>query len=82
VLDTIEPLLNHDGRTVVTSDHGNNLGERMPLLPMRLYGHPTGIHHPALREVPWAVIDGESVGDGDRQMTVDEEQLRSLGYAD
>lgn len=83
VLDAIEPLLDHDGRAVVTSDHGNNLGERMPLLPMRLNGPPTGIHHPTLREVTWAVVDGESVDDGDRQMTADvEEQLRSLGYAD
>lgn len=83
VLDAIEPLLGHDGRTVVTSDHGNNLDERMPLLPTQLYWHPTGIHHPALREVLWAVIDGELVDDGDRQVTADvEEQLNSLGYAD
>ncbi|MFC4245640.1 hypothetical protein ACFOZ7_01240 [Natribaculum luteum] len=83
VMDAIEPLLDQPGRTVITSDHGNMLGEQMPLLPMGLYGHPPGIHHPILREVPWAVVDGESTVDSDRRVTADvKEQLRSLGYAD
>jgi len=40
-----------DRRTVVTSDHGNMLGERLPMFFMRLYGHPPGIHHTAIRRV-------------------------------
>ncbi|MEF8802289.1 MAG: hypothetical protein V5A56_14870 [Halolamina sp.] len=83
VLEAIQPLVSSSGQTVVTSDHGNMLGERMPYLPMKLYGHPPGIHHPVLREVPWATVEGEGRDDADRQVEADvEEQLRSLGYAD
>lgn len=83
VMEAIEPLLASPGRTVVTSDHGNMLGERMPFVGLPLHGHPTGIHHPVLREVPWAVIDGEDRDEADRRIEADmEEQLRSLGYAD
>lgn len=83
VLNAIDPLLDQPGRTVITSDHGNMIGERMPYIPIRLYGHPPGIHHPVLREVPWAISDGETVAGGGRQVDADvEEQLRSLGYAD
>jgi len=32
-----------DGRTVVTSDHGNMFGERAWPVPMRVYGHPAGV---------------------------------------
>lgn len=82
VMDTMEPLFDQPGRTVITSDHGNMLGERMPYIPLPLYGHPPGIHHPALREVPWAVIDGQTASEG-RQVSADvESQLRSLGYTD
>ncbi|MFB6193363.1 MAG: hypothetical protein ABEK00_03860, partial [Candidatus Nanohaloarchaea archaeon] len=38
------------GRTIVTSDHGNLLGEN------GLYGHPRGLNARVLREVPWDVI--------------------------
>ena len=83
VLNAIQPLLNKPGRTVITSDHGNMLGERMPIVPLPLYGHPPGIHHPALREVPCAVVSGKGRNHGERQVEADvEEQLRSLGYAD
>lgn len=83
VLEAVEPLLSGPGKTVITSDHGNMLGERMSSFPMKLYGHPPGIHHPVLREVPWATIEGDREEAGDRQVEADvEEQLRSLGYAD
>lgn len=81
VMEAIEPLVETPGRTVITSDHGNMIGERLPYLPIQLYGHPTGIHHPALREVPWAVVDGDAIAESERQIETDiEEQLRSLGY--
>lgn len=38
------------GTMVVTSDHGDLLGEN------RLYGHPTWSNHPILREVPWLTL--------------------------
>lgn len=49
-----------DGRTVVTSDHGNLLGERTWPVPIRMYGHRPGVRHRGLVEVPWAVLEGES----------------------
>lgn len=78
-----------DGRVVVTADHGNAFGERPWFYPFRLYGHPRGILHPSIVDVPWAVIDcgprrriteGEartvSAGDDDDV----EARLASLGY--
>lgn len=68
------------GKSVVTADHGNLLGERVSPLRVRLYGHPPYIHHPALREVPWAVT-GESDNIEERQVDADvDDQLHSLGY--
>lgn len=46
-----------DGRTVITSDHGNLMGERTWPIPFRQYGHPGGLRVPALREVPWHVVE-------------------------
>lgn len=40
------------GKTVVTSDHGEMMGERILLLPIRGYGHPRGLRNPELIEVP------------------------------
>lgn len=78
-----------NGKTVVTSDHGNMLGERAWPVPVRLYGHPEGVRHPALTEIPWAIFDGEErreITDGDVTAvdTVDSEvvksRLQDLGY--
>lgn len=69
-----------DGKTIVTSDHGNLLGEPVSLLRLRLYGHPPYIHHPDLRKVPWAITGGLG-GKEKRQVDADvEDQLRNLGY--
>lgn len=82
VMESVEALLDAtDGTRVVTSDHGNLLGERVSPLQVPLYGHPPYIYHPAIREVPWATLDGETMPE-DRQVEADvEEQLKSLGYA-
>lgn len=76
-----------DGRTVVTSDHGNMLGERLSPIPIRGYGHSVGLRAPELVNVPWAVIDGDgrSVRTGSTTSSpVDpdsvDERLRHLGY--
>lgn len=42
-----------DGKSVITADHGNLLGERLWPVPIRKFGHPEGIPKPALVEVPW-----------------------------
>lgn len=53
----LEPHLNElknlSGRTVVTADHGNLLGEN------GLYGHPASSNLEPLRKVPWDVISEE-----------------------
>lgn len=77
------------GRTVVTADHGNLVGERLSPLPVRGYGHPPGLRLPALTEVPWAVLEGErvDVSEGATRSEVEtdeqsrQERLEALGYA-
>lgn len=84
----VEQLLDElDGRLVVSADHGDLLGEWGVPVPVKLYGHPSGIRHPALVEVPWAVTEGprrEIVDDGVSTATQDmdkiESHLRDLGY--
>jgi len=40
-----------DGRTLITSDHGELLGI------LGRVGHPTDLNHPKLRQIPWEVIE-------------------------
>src|SRR5699024_9297185 len=77
-----------DGRTVLTADHGNAVGERAWPLPLRIYGHPEGLRLPSLITVPWATIDGERraiVDEGTNESPTPEDEtverrLRALGY--
>lgn len=91
VLSELERLLGEfeDERVVVTSDHGNLLGERLWPVPVREYGHPPGLRTSGLIEVPWAVLKGENrptitTGPVQSASTADEEQigerLAALGY--
>lgn len=91
VLPEVESLMaDLKGRTIVTSDHGNLLDERLFPFPMSAWGHPTGIHVDSLVTVPWLVHD-----DGHRreliaetsettEQTVDDQvvtnRLEDLGY--
>ena len=60
VLEQTERLVTQlSGRSVVTADHGNLLGERLYPVPIREYGHPRGLVTPALVRVPWLVVDGD-----------------------
>jgi hypothetical protein len=77
------------GKTVVTSDHGNLLGERLSPIPIRGYGHPEGIRHPKLTTVPWFVYDNDDRRDtvSDPSVETDqvnsdviEQRLKDLGY--
>ena len=84
VLDDVNTLLDAvDGKTVVTADHGELLGERHLTLPFREYGHPTGIRVPELIEVPWLVCesdDGRRIVSekSDRERTESMEEVESL----
>jgi hypothetical protein len=92
---TAEQILNElNGRTVVTSDHGNMYGERPWPYLLPLYAHPTRIRPDELVRVPWAVIeadggrpeivdDGVSAtpGNGEIDEQTLHDQLEALGYA-
>lgn len=92
-LPSVERLFESlQGKTVVSADHGEMFGERSFPLPMREYGHPSGIHTEELTKVPWHVHDegprkeitgGEatSTDQDDVATEVVEERLRDLGYA-
>ncbi|GAB6862246.1 hypothetical protein JCM17092_23350 [Haloplanus litoreus] len=93
VLPAVERLLDTlDGKTVVTSDHGNMLGERARPVPVREWGHPRGLYTPELVTVPWLVVEGKArreitAAEGERELSEVEEQtvnerLRQLGYAE
>ncbi|ELZ17396.1 alkaline phosphatase family protein [Natrinema limicola] len=45
------------GKSVVTSDHGNLIGERGFPIPMRMYGHPRGLNRDEVRTVPWLELE-------------------------
>jgi hypothetical protein len=68
----VERLLAHlEGKTVITADHGELLGERMSPVPSRWYGHPESVYVEPLIRVPWLVIDS----DDRRPITAAEEPL-------
>ena len=45
------------GRTVVSSDHGQMIGERSRPIPSVEYGHPPGTYTEQLTKVPWLVFE-------------------------
>jgi hypothetical protein len=90
VLDEVSTLLETlDGKTVVTADHGELLGERRLTHPLRDYGHPTEIRVPELVDVPWLVCESDSRrrivperprGERTESMAEVESLLEDLGY--
>lgn len=91
VLAEVQELLEHlRGKTVITSDHGNMLGERLAPLYFKAYGHPRGVRCPGLNHIPWFIPSFDSR----REITADKpvlshrsdddkvgERLTALGYA-
>jgi len=58
VLDEVAGLLcNLPGKTVVTADHGQLIGDRGFPIPCKDYGHPTALYYEELVKVPWHVSD-------------------------
>ena len=78
------------GKTVVTADHGNMVGERSSPIPIKEWGHPHGIYTPELVNVPWLVNetdDRRSISESppitqesDVNQDVVQKRLESLGY--
>lgn len=82
------------GRTIVTSDHGEALGETVNrMIRVRIFGHCPGARISALTDVPWLQLEGRTAGTrelGNREAetesmteedeTTIKERLRALGY--
>lgn len=79
-----------NGRSVITADHANLVGERGFPIPIRHWGHPKQFPHPSLVKVPWIVFDGDrrSVTAGEPEShsqpteEIVENRLTALGYTD
>jgi hypothetical protein len=93
VLKHVDVLLGAiSGKTVVTSDHGNYVGERASPIPIREYGHPRGLYDEAVVQVPWlecedgkrreivAKAAGASLDDVESDVVA--ERLHNLGYTE
>ena len=90
-LEAVEDLIDDiSGKIVITSDHGNLVGERSWPIPIKEWGHPSGIYTSELVEVPWLVIEKgerpEIRAEKSRQVQEDvnnevvENRLKDLGY--
>jgi hypothetical protein len=93
VLEEVEPLLSDlNGKSVITADHGNLVGERLSPIPTRRkYGHPYGVHAEELVKVPWFVVQGNNRREVSTDSPVEsddesvsgkelEDRLEALGY--
>lgn len=90
-LDHVQQLLDTvPGRSVVTADHAELLGERIIPLTQRRYGHPMNLKCKTLRRVPWLETPSETRRDVspdppvESTMTLEsrEDRLAALGYLD
>lgn len=79
------------GKTVVTADHGQVIGSRSFPVPVREFGHPSGIYTDGLVKIPWlTVLNGtrpsitpEEPSENTQRAEDDTEvrqRLRELGY--
>lgn len=77
------------GKTVVTADHGELLGERKSPLSRNSIGHPGEIACRELRQVPWLVLEHNTRRETQHDPAIDskeisdkqvEDTLEALGY--
>lgn len=80
------------GKSVVTADHGQAIGERLAPFPIRDYGHWRGNYIEELIKVPWLIIEsGErknivaersilSTDDSTTDEQIAKQRLQQLGY--
>lgn len=91
VLPYVETLVEKlRGKTVITSDHGNVVGEFCWPFPFREYGHPGGLHVPMLVKVPWLTIENGVRPEIEEELPTSdshphdvgsvEDRLEALGY--
>jgi hypothetical protein len=91
VLEHVNELLaGVSGKTVVTADHGNFVGERASPIPIREWGHPRGLYDEPLVRVPWLEykrgnrrkISVQSTGEVGENVDPElvKDRLKNLGY--
>lgn len=90
VLQEVERLHSAiDGKTVISADHGELLGERKPPLWFKEYGHPVGVYYDELVTVPWLELGFKSrrkvVSSSPKSQNPEDEEeikehLQALGY--
>ena len=91
VLKEIEEfVLSLEGKTIITSDHGNAFGERAKPFPTRVFGHGDRIRIPALVDVPWFEMNSRTRRDirsgpthneaNEQDIKNIEKKLEMLGY--
>lgn len=77
-----------EGRSAFSADHGELFGDRIWPIPMRAYEHPSGLRHPKLTQVPWAIKEvgpRRTITEGDishHESDTEEinTRLKQLGY--
>lgn len=92
VLEEVDTLLDHlDGKSVISSDHGELLGERKGIFRQRKFGHPDQINTSEAYIVPWFEIESDNRRDivaddpiGFERLDEDvvRQRLEELGYID
>jgi hypothetical protein len=91
VLSSVSDLLpSLPGKTIVSADHGEMLGERHDFVPVRDYGHHNGIYNSVLTKVPWHITENgnrkriipEAPEDEAEEVDIAllEQRLADLGY--
>ena len=90
VLDEVDNLLDGlSGRTMITADHGEMLGDRYDYVPVKDYGHHPGIFNDPTVKAPMHIHESGSrcritSERPEQASTVDDEELddrlRNLGY--
>ncbi|QHS18267.1 hypothetical protein GWK26_02845 [haloarchaeon 3A1-DGR] len=93
VLDVVDECLKEiDGKSAITADHGEMLGERVFPFTSRVWGHSEGFSTPTLRQVPWLEVAGETRREISASSRVEadeeladsevEDRLQALGYTE
>lgn len=90
VLEEVKSLLRKiDGKTIISADHGEALGEKIAPLVKRRHGHPYGFHSEPTCLVPWLEVQGGSrrniiaedpITFSQLDKSTVEERLEGLGY--
>lgn len=82
VLDEVTELIYElPGKTVITADHGQLIGDRGFPIPIKDYGHPTALYYDELVKVPWHVSqngDRKRVTKGNEATVYSEESTSEL----